>query len=77
MVKNGGLACKFIISKYPQGAPVTERTLPLAIFQADPKICVHFLRKWTKNSGIQIDNIHRHKRGDWGIELWLNDNHFS
>ena len=33
MVKDAGLACRFIISKKPDGAPVTERAIPLAIFQ--------------------------------------------
>ena len=33
MVKDAGLSCKFIISKKPDGAPVTERAIPLAIFQ--------------------------------------------
>ena len=33
MVKDAGLACKFVISKKPEGAPVTERAVPLAIFQ--------------------------------------------
>ena len=33
MVKDKGLACRFVISKKPEGAPVTERAIPLAIFQ--------------------------------------------
>lgn len=33
MVKDSGLACQFFISKLPPGAPVTERAIPLAIFQ--------------------------------------------
>jgi len=57
MVKNSGLSCQFIISQYPQGAPVSERTLPLAIFKADPKICYAFLRKWTKNNNIRAGEI--------------------
>ena len=32
MVKDAGLSCRFIISKKPDGAPVTERAIPLAIF---------------------------------------------
>lgn len=57
MTKNAGLACCFIISKFPLDAPVTERTIPLAIFQAEPKITCHYLRKWTKNSSINVNNI--------------------
>ena len=37
------------------GAPVTDRTIPLAIFQADPATRVHFLKKWTKQSNIMED----------------------
>uniref|UniRef100_A0A8C3L2P4 DNA polymerase epsilon catalytic subunit n=1 Tax=Chrysolophus pictus TaxID=9089 RepID=A0A8C3L2P4_CHRPC len=36
MVKDAGLSCRFIISKKPEGSPVTERAIPLAIFQAEP-----------------------------------------
>ena len=45
MVKDAGLSCKFIISKKPDGAPVTERAIPLAIFQAEPSVRQHYLRK--------------------------------
>jgi len=31
MVKDAGLACRFVISKKPQGCPVTER-LDFAVF---------------------------------------------
>lgn len=50
MVKDAGLACKFVISKKPDGAPVTERAIPLAIFQSEPSIRRHYLRKWLKDS---------------------------
>ena len=43
-----GLSCKFVISKKPEGAPVTERAVPLAIFEAEPSIRRHYLRKWLK-----------------------------
>uniref|UniRef100_A0A183BHB9 DNA polymerase epsilon catalytic subunit n=1 Tax=Echinostoma caproni TaxID=27848 RepID=A0A183BHB9_9TREM len=33
IVKDAGLSCRFVISKQPEGAPVTERAIPLAIFQ--------------------------------------------
>jgi len=36
MVKDAGLSCRYIISKKPDGAPVTERAIPLAIFQVGP-----------------------------------------
>ena len=49
MVKDKGLACKFIISKKPEGAPVTERAIPLAIFQSEPSVMKHYLKKWLKD----------------------------
>lgn len=52
MIKDKGLACKFIISKKPDGAPVSERAVPLAIFQAEDAIKRHFLRKWLKDSSL-------------------------
>ncbi|EJT99609.1 DNA/RNA polymerase [Dacryopinax primogenitus] len=56
MVKDKGLACNFIISAKPQGAPVTERAVPVAIFSAEESIKRHYLRKWLKdNSLINFD----------------------
>lgn len=56
MVKDKGLSCRFIISAKPNGAPVTERAIPVAIFTADPAIKRHYLRKWLKdNSLIDFD----------------------
>ncbi|OAD60585.1 DNA polymerase epsilon catalytic subunit A [Eufriesea mexicana] len=57
MVKDAGLACKFIIANKPQGAPVTERAIPLAIFQSEPTIKRYYLRKWLKDPGLQSDDI--------------------
>lgn len=33
MVKDAGLSCRYVIARKPEGAPVTERAIPLAIFQ--------------------------------------------
>ena len=52
MVKDKGLSCKFIISKKPEGSPVTERAVPLAIFQTDDGVKKHYLRRWLKNPGL-------------------------
>ena len=57
MVKDKGLACRFIISRRPEGAPVTERAIPLAIFQAEPSVMRHYLRKWLKCSAIEDFDI--------------------
>lgn len=55
MVKDAGLACKYIISRKPEGAPVTERAIPLAIFQSEPAVRRHHLRRWLKDSSIDGD----------------------
>ncbi|XP_008934990.1 PREDICTED: DNA polymerase epsilon catalytic subunit A-like, partial [Merops nubicus] len=57
MVKDAGLSCRFIISKKPEGSPVTERAIPLAIFQAEPSVRKHYLRKWLKSPSLQDLNI--------------------
>jgi DNA polymerase epsilon subunit 1 len=52
MVKDKGLACKFIISAQPAGAPVTERAVPVAIFSAEDSVKRTYLRKWLRNNGL-------------------------
>ena len=52
MVKDKGLACKFIISANPAGSPVTERAVPVAIFSAEESVKRTYLRKWLKNSSL-------------------------
>ncbi|KAF9044418.1 hypothetical protein BJ165DRAFT_1528961 [Panaeolus papilionaceus] len=52
MVKDKGLACKFIISAKPMGAPVTDRAVPVAIFSAEESIKRNYLRKWLKDSSL-------------------------
>jgi DNA polymerase epsilon subunit 1 len=52
MVKDKGLACKFIISAKPLGAPVTERAVPVAIFSAEESVKRMYLRKWLKDSSL-------------------------
>jgi len=52
MVKDKGLACKFIISARPMGAPVTERAIPIAIFSAEESVKRMYLRKWLKDNSM-------------------------
>ncbi|KAF8518703.1 hypothetical protein BU17DRAFT_90783 [Hysterangium stoloniferum] len=52
MVKDKGLACKFIISGKPIGAPVTERAVPIAIFSAEESVKRTYLRKWLKDNSL-------------------------
>ena len=57
MVKDKGLACKFIISARPQGAPVTERAVPVAIFSAEDSVKQTYLRKWLKDNSLTTFDI--------------------
>jgi DNA polymerase epsilon subunit 1 len=43
MVKDKGLNCKFIVSEKPLGAPVSERAVPIAIFQSEPGLKVFII----------------------------------
>ena len=52
MLKDKGLQCKMIIGKRPVGAPVTQRAIPTAIFQADEAVKKFHIRKWCKDSSI-------------------------
>ena len=52
MVKDKGLACRFVIVKKPEGAPVTERAIPLAIFHSEASVKKHYLRKWLKDNSL-------------------------
>ena len=57
MVKEKGLACKFIISIRPSGDPVASRAIPVAIFSAEPEIKRHYLRKWLRDPGMSDFDI--------------------
>ncbi|OBA20211.1 DNA-directed DNA polymerase epsilon, catalytic subunit A [Metschnikowia bicuspidata var. bicuspidata NRRL YB-4993] len=50
MVKDAGLACKYIISSKPADSPVTERAIPVAVFSSEKK--EYFLKKWLKDSSL-------------------------
>ena len=36
------------MSRKPEGSPVTERAIPVAIFQADQRLKEGFLKRWLK-----------------------------
>jgi DNA polymerase epsilon subunit 1 len=57
MVQDKGLNCKFIISEKPFEAPVSERAIPLALFQSESNIKRHYLRKWTKDQSLEDEDI--------------------
>ena len=57
MVSNSGTACKFIISASPNGAPVSERAVPIAIFYLDGDTRRKFLSKWLKESVQDSEDV--------------------
>ncbi len=57
MVLDAGLSCRYIISAKPEGAPVTERAIPLAIFQAEAVVTRHYLRLWLKLPGLSTFQV--------------------
>lgn len=67
MVKDAGLSCRYVISRKPEGSPVTERAIPLAIFQAEPSVKKHFLRKWLKMPSLHDLDIRSIL--DWGYYI--------
>ncbi|CAO3674258.1 unnamed protein product [Rhizopus stolonifer] len=57
MVKDKGLACSFIISSRPFGLPVSERAIPVAIFQSEESVKKHYLRKWLNDNSLTTFDI--------------------
>ncbi|ODQ63222.1 DNA polymerase epsilon catalytic subunit A [Nadsonia fulvescens var. elongata DSM 6958] len=57
MVKDKGLACKYIISAAPASAPVTERAIPVAIFSTDLAVKKQYLRRWLKDNSLEDFDI--------------------
>ncbi|WOK95843.1 DNA polymerase epsilon catalytic subunit A-like [Canna indica] len=58
MVKDKGLHCQYIVAREPQGTPVSERAIPVAIFETDAEIAKFYLRKWCKiSSEVGIRSI--------------------
>lgn len=51
MVKDAGLACKYIISAKPVGSPVTERAVPVSVFSSDKKEM--YLKRWLKDPSLK------------------------
>ncbi|XP_059627348.1 DNA polymerase epsilon catalytic subunit A-like [Cornus florida] len=58
MVKDKGLRCQYIVACEPKGTPVSERALPVAIFETDAEIMKFYVRKWCKiSSDVGIRSI--------------------
>ncbi|XP_034220092.1 DNA polymerase epsilon catalytic subunit A-like isoform X4 [Prunus dulcis] len=58
MVKDKGLRCQYIVACEPKGTPVSERAVPVAIFETDAEIMKFYVRKWCKvSSDVGIRSI--------------------
>ncbi|XP_049379283.1 DNA polymerase epsilon catalytic subunit A-like isoform X1 [Solanum stenotomum] len=58
MVKEKGLLCQYIVACEPQGTPVSERAIPVAIFETNAEIMRFYVKKWCKiSSEIGIRSI--------------------
>ncbi|KAJ1731895.1 DNA polymerase epsilon catalytic subunit [Coemansia biformis] len=68
MVRDKGLACKFVISRQPQDLPVSERAVPVAIFAADAPTRRQFLRRWLRDSALEDAGIREILDWDYYLE---------
>ncbi|KAJ1951738.1 DNA polymerase epsilon catalytic subunit, partial [Linderina pennispora] len=68
MVKDKGLACKFVISKKPLNMPVSERAVPVAIFSADTATRKQFLRRWLRDNSLEDSDIRSILDWDYYLE---------
>ncbi|GER25550.1 DNA polymerase [Striga asiatica] len=58
MVKDKGLHCQYIVACEPKGTPVSERAVPVAIFETEPEIMKFYVKKWCKvSSDVGIRSI--------------------
>ncbi|GAU88460.1 hypothetical protein RvY_01155 [Ramazzottius varieornatus] len=67
VIKDAGLACRYVIAKKPDGAPVAERAIPLAIWKASDAVRRLFLRKWQKLPALESEDIRDIL--DWGYYI--------
>jgi DNA polymerase epsilon subunit 1 len=63
MVKDKGLAVKYIISERPINSPVTERAIPVSIFSSELSVKRNFLRRWLLDP--QLDDFDPRNIIDW------------
>ncbi|XP_074301915.1 DNA polymerase epsilon catalytic subunit A-like [Silene latifolia] len=58
MVKDKGLRCQYIVACEPKGTPVSERAIPVAIFETENETMKSYVRKWCKiSSDVGIRSI--------------------
>jgi len=63
MVRDKGLACKYIIARQPEGTLVTERAIPIQVFESDELVRRSFLKRWLRES--RDGNLELKELIDW------------
>jgi DNA polymerase epsilon subunit 1 len=67
VIKEQGLRCRFVIANVPRNGPITERAIPLPIFQSKQSIRNDYLRKWLPLS--TVDNLHIREILNWNYNI--------
>lgn len=68
MIKDKGLNCKFVVSKKPTEANISERAIPTVIFSMDQETKEKTLKRWTKDNGLKSFDIRDIIDWDYYIE---------
>ncbi|KAI5172524.1 DNA polymerase epsilon subunit 1 [Nematocida sp. LUAm3] len=50
-----GISCSFIISKFPEGLPVTSRAIPQSVFLIERELQEKYLKKWMQANVLPKD----------------------
>ncbi|KAI9016029.1 putative POL2-DNA polymerase epsilon, calytic subunit A [Hyaloraphidium curvatum] len=69
MIKDKGLNCQFIISSKPAGIPVSDRAIPVVIFQTEMSVRKHYLRKWLRDPSLNDSDLDIRSIIDWHYYL--------
>jgi len=49
LIKDKGLNVTFIISKFPIDESISDRVIPVIVFQTEPTLMRSLIKKWCKN----------------------------
>ncbi|CAG9465602.1 unnamed protein product [Pedinophyceae sp. YPF-701] len=58
-IKDKGLKTNYVVSRFPEGRPTSERAVPVIIFSAQqvkPHLARHFLAKWCRGAALSGDH---------------------
>jgi DNA polymerase epsilon subunit 1 len=72
IIQGKGLNCYFIVAQKPIGFPVSQRAIPVSIFNAEESIKVKYLKKWLKESEIKDTDMRKIIDWDYYIQRLQN-----